>query len=123
MSREKRGSIRVSATFGHVPGDQPAFSGSVDGLLNFPKQTFSVCMSRRDRPFVAKPSAAARARLAAAASARLFVVQEPGPTSFVLKAPLDERSACRCRCLRGLCGTCGNSICCSSRRWSDALPA
>jgi len=42
--------------------------------------------SRRERPYISKPSESVRQRLTAAASARLLVVHEPGPTSFVLKA-------------------------------------
>lgn len=47
-------------------------------------------MATRERPYVSKPSEALRQRLAAAASARLFVVQEPGPTSFVLRSEAAE---------------------------------
>ena len=40
---------------------------------------------RREQPYVTKPSDALKARLEAAQQARLFIVQTPGPTSFVLK--------------------------------------
>ena len=39
----------------------------------------------RERAYVAKPGEALKARLAAAQAARLFIVQTPGPTSFVLR--------------------------------------
>jgi hypothetical protein len=48
-------------------------------------------MGQRERPFVSKPTGALLERLDAACTARLFVVQEPGPTSFVLKAGDSER--------------------------------
>lgn len=47
--------------------------------------------SRRERPYISKPSEDVKQRLSAAASARLMVVQEAGPTCFVLKAPANEK--------------------------------
>ncbi|KAL1508237.1 hypothetical protein AB1Y20_004354 [Prymnesium parvum] len=46
---------------------------------------------RRERPFLPKPTDALQATMNAASRARLFVVQEPGPTSFVLKSEASER--------------------------------
>ena len=48
-------------------------------------------MASRALPFVAKPSEALLQRFAEAADARIYVVQEPGPTSFVLKSADSER--------------------------------
>eukprot|EP00966_Prymnesium_polylepis_P120577 2786342-Prymnesium_polylepis.1 len=48
-------------------------------------------MGKRERPYVGKLTAELSERLEAASAARLFVVQEPGPTSFVLKAENSDR--------------------------------
>ena len=40
---------------------------------------------RRELPYVSKPSDEIKQRLAAAQAARFFVLQTPGPTSFVLR--------------------------------------
>ncbi|KAL3897589.1 MAG: hypothetical protein SGPRY_013021 [Prymnesium sp.] len=48
-------------------------------------------MLRREKPYVSKPSQSLLSRLEAASSARLFVLQELGPTSFVIKAGESER--------------------------------
>ena len=45
----------------------------------------------RATSYVAKPTAELRARLDEASAPGLYVVQEPGPTSFVLKAEGSER--------------------------------
>ena len=42
-------------------------------------------------PYVAKPTEALLQRFSEAADARIYVVQEPGPTSFVLKSADSER--------------------------------
>ena len=42
-------------------------------------------------PYVSKPSEALLQRFTEASDARIFVVQEPGPTSFVLKSADSER--------------------------------
>ena len=45
----------------------------------------------RDTPYVTKPSESLLRTLRLASDARLYVVQEPGPTSFVLKSADSER--------------------------------
>lgn len=45
----------------------------------------------RDTPYVSKPSESLLRTLRVASDARLYVVQEPGPTSFVLKSADSER--------------------------------
>ena len=48
-------------------------------------------MASRAVPFLSKPTEALLQRFAEAADARIYVVQEPGPTSFVLKSADSER--------------------------------
>jgi hypothetical protein len=45
----------------------------------------------RERPFVSKPSDALKARMEQARQGGFFVVQTPGPTSFVLKSDQESK--------------------------------
>ena len=47
--------------------------------------------SLRERPFVSKPSDALKARMEQARQGGFFVVQTPGPTSFVLKSDQESK--------------------------------